>query len=156
MPNVDGMGRVPESTVEHLLHWIACERDAAWAAKLAVLRTRDFQEIAHFGACVREHERHADELAQLVRAIDRYREIPAEPAFVTRDAFVVGDLAEGDGVLQAVAGLERARIARYELRARRYSVLDALLERHLQDARTRLSALDKLRVVHRPHREAAA
>jgi len=150
------MDRVPEPTVEDLLHWIACERDAQWAAKLAVLRTRDFQELAHLGACVREHERHADELAQLVRAVDRHCEIPTEPAFVTRDAFVVGDLAEGQGVLQALAGLERARIARYELRERRYSVLDALLERHLQDARSRLSALEKIQVARRAPREAAA
>jgi hypothetical protein len=150
------MDRVPEPTVEDLLHWIACERDAEWAAKLAVLRTRDFQEIAHLGACVREHARHAEELAQLVRAVDRYREVPTEPTFVTRDAFVVGDLAEGQGVLLALAGLEGARIARYELRERRYSVLDALLERHLQDARSRLGAVEKLRVAHGAPREAAA
>jgi hypothetical protein len=150
------MDRVPESTIEELLQWIAYERDAAWAAKLSVLRARDFQDIAHFGGCVREHERHADELAQLARAIDRHREIPTEPTFVTRDAFVVGALDDGRAVLHAVAGLERARIARYELRQRSYSVLDALLERHLQDAHARLNALEKLDVAQRGAREAAA
>ena len=147
---------MPEPTVEDLLYWIACERDAAWAAKLSVLRVRGFQEIAHFGACVREHERHADELAQLVRAVDRQCEIPTEPPFVTRDAFVVGDIDDGRAVLHAMAGLERARIARYMERRRGYSVLDALLERHLSDARARLSALEQLRAAHRVPREAAA
>jgi len=150
------MDRVPESTVDELLQWIAYERDAAWAAKLSVLRVRGFREIAHFGACVREHERHAEELAQLVRAVDRRREIPTEPAFVTRDAFVVGDLDDGRAVLHAMAGLEHARIARYEERRRGYSVLDALLERHLHDARARLSSLEELRAAHRVPREAAA
>jgi hypothetical protein len=64
---------VPESAVDELLRRIAYERDAAWAAKHAVLRVSGMKEIAHFGACVREHARHAEELAQLVRAVDRRR-----------------------------------------------------------------------------------
>ena len=150
------MDRVPESTVDELLQWIAYERDAAWAAKLAVLRASGLRDIAHFGVCVREHERHAEELAQLVRAVDRRRAIPTEPVFVTRDPFVVGDLDDGRAVLRAVADLERARIARYEERRRGYSVLDALLERHLHDARARLSSLEDLRAAGGAPREAAA
>ncbi len=142
------MDGLPGCTVDELLQWIGYERDAAWAAKLAVLRVGGRDDIAHFGACVCEHERHAEELTQLVRAVDREREIPDEPPFVTRDAFVVGDLDEGGPVLDAMARLEGARIARYELRRRDASVLDALLERHLHDARARLAALLKRREAH--------
>jgi hypothetical protein len=143
------MDRVPEGSLRELLQWVAYERDAAWAAKLAVLRARDLDEVAYFGACVREHERHAEELTQLVRAVDRGREVSSDPPFVTRDALDVGDVDAGHGVLAAVARLEHARVARYEQRTRSASVIDALLERHLQDARARLCALRDLCAAHR-------
>jgi hypothetical protein len=150
------MDRVPESPVDELERWIAYERDAEWAAKLAVLRARDLDEIAYFGACVREHARHADELTQLVKAIDPKREVSKEPTFVTRDAWVVGDVGEGHAILGVAAKLELGRIARYGQRARGYSVLDALLERHLQDARARLAALSDLSAAHHVPRVVAA
>jgi hypothetical protein len=71
------MDRVPESpaTTAELLRWIAYERDAAWTAKLAILRARRREDIAHFGACLREHDRHAGELALLARLTDPAAEV---------------------------------------------------------------------------------
>jgi hypothetical protein len=150
--------------VGELLRWVAYERDAAWAARLAVLRVGRLEDIAHFGACLREHDRHAEELAQLVRATSPRQEIPDGPCFVVRDAFVVGAL-DGDGdVLSAMKALEEERIARYERRPRGdggspRTMLDALLERHLVEARSRRDALERrcrARVPARPAPEAAA
>lgn len=59
---------MPDSAAFDLDLWIACERDAVWTAKLAILRARRREDIAHFGACLREHERHAGELELLARA----------------------------------------------------------------------------------------
>jgi hypothetical protein len=155
------MSHVPESTVGELLQWIACERDAAWAAKLAILRARALEDISYFGACLREHDRHAEELAQLVRAASPRQEIPQGPCFVVRDALVVGALEREDAVLDAMKGLEEERIERYERRLRcgdraPLTLLDALLERHLTDARSRRDALQRRRNTREPAREAAA
>jgi hypothetical protein len=144
------MDQVPESSVDELLAWIAAERDAAWTAKLAILRMRTREDIALFGAHLREHERHAQELAQLVYAAEPRRRVPTEPGFVTRDAHVVGALDRDDAVIDAMTGIEAARVARYEHRSRQArrdrtvpaSLVDALLERHLGDARSRLADLD--------------
>ncbi len=151
MPNVSRVERVPDSPATVDLHqWIACERDAAWTAKLAILRARRREDIAHFGACLREHERHMDELATLARLVDPAHEPPTEPAFVTRDPFVVGAIEDGAALLDAMERLESVRIARYELRrratdARPGALLDGILERHLGDARARLTSLHRLR-----------
>jgi hypothetical protein len=146
------MDRVPESsaTIE-LLAWIACERDAAWAAKLAILRAPRCEDIAHFGSCVREHERHADELALIARVTSPGVDLPTGPTFVTRDAFVVGAIEAGDDALfEAMERLEAMRIDRYAQRRRGDpgvpgTIVDALLERHLADARARTLALRQLR-----------
>jgi hypothetical protein len=137
---------MPESSIAELLRWIAFERDAAWAAKLAILRMQTRDDIALFGGFLREHDRHAEELAQLVRAADPRRDIPDEPAFVTREALVIGALDRDEAVIAAMRAIEGARIARYERRERRTegepaSLMDALLERHRLDAQARLVAL---------------
>jgi hypothetical protein len=145
------MEHVPESFVDELVHWIAAERDAAWAAKLAILRMRTREDIALFGAHLREHERHADELAHLVRAAEPRRDVPREPTFVTRDALVVGALDRDHAVMAAMRDVEATRIARYEERPRRAksesnepaSIADALLDRHLADARARFATLEQ-------------
>jgi hypothetical protein len=109
------MDRVPESSAwAELLRWIAYERDAAWTAKLAILRARRREDIAHFGACLREHDRHADELSQLVRVTDPAVEAPTEPCFVTAGS--------GTGVAKPPPDDEpnaRASSGRGEQRARR-------------------------------------
>jgi hypothetical protein len=159
------MDHVPESFVDELVHWIAAERDAAWAAKLAILRMQTREDIALFGAHLREHDRHADELAQLVRAVEPRRDIPREPSFVTRDALVVGALDRDQAVIEAMLGIEASRIARYEQRPRHASrdgsgaasIVDALMDRHLADAKARLVALDSRTRSQAPiRREAAA
>ncbi len=144
------MVRVPERSIDELLLWIAYERDAAWATKLAILRAKTREDIALLGAHLREHERHADELAQVVRAAEPRRTIPDEPSFVTRDAHVIGALDGDEPVLAAMMELEAMRVARGERRAGRAtnghgSMVDALLERHLADARARLAALRRRR-----------
>jgi hypothetical protein len=160
---------VPESFIGELVQWISAERDAAWAAKLAILRVRTREDIALFGAHLREHDRHADELAHLVRRAEPRHDIPREPSFVTSDALVVGALDRDHEVIEAMKNIEATRIARYERRPRlaktvghdceRASVVDALLEQHLADARARLEALEQRSRV-APHasvrREAAA
>lgn len=144
------MDRVPESAAAaELLRWIAYERDAAWTAKLAIVRARRREDIAHFGACLGEHDRHAAELSQLVRAHHPTAEPPTEPCFVTGDAHVVGAIADDRALLEAMDRLESARIRRYERRRRSAAgqprtLLDGLLERHLLEARARRAALRRL------------
>jgi hypothetical protein len=129
-----------------LLRWVAYERDAAWSAKLAILRARRREDIAHFGGCLREHDRHATELAMLARLVDPEAEVPAEPCFVTSEPSVVGAIADGGALVEAMDRLEAGRIERYEQRRRANdgqpgTLLDKLLERHLADARARLASL---------------
>lgn len=149
------MDRVPESpATAELLRWIAYERDAAWTAKLSILRARRREDIAHFGACLREHDRHTDELALLTRLTDPAVEAPTEPCFVTSEASVVGAIDDGRVLLEAVDRLEAVRIDRYEQRRRGgagqpATVLDGLLDRHLADARARLASLRRLREARR-------
>jgi hypothetical protein len=129
------------------------------------MQTRE--DIALFGAHLREHDRHADELAQLVRSAEPRRDIPREPSFVTRDALVVGALDRDQAVIEAMRDIEATRIARYEQRPRLAkngshepaSIVDALLDRHLADARGRLAALEQrsgARSQNSTRREAAA
>jgi hypothetical protein len=145
------MDRVPESpATAELLGWIAYERDAAWTAKLAILRARRREDIAYFGACLREHDRHADELSLLVRLMDPAAEVPTEPCFVTVEPFVVGAIDDGRALVDAMDRLEALRIERYERRPRAGAgqsgtLLDGLLERHLADTRSRLSTLRRAR-----------
>ena len=115
-----------------LEYWLDCERDAAYTAKLAILRLEGLDDIAQLGVWLREHERHADELHALGGARGS---APRDPAFVTRDAHVIGAL--GNDVLAALARLEVMRVERYEARARTQSQLDGVLERHLRAARAR-------------------
>jgi hypothetical protein len=151
---VNAMAHVPEPGITaELLCWIAYERDAAWTAKLAILRARRIEDIAHFGACLREHDRHASELAQLVRASSPRVAIPVEPTFVTNEPDVIGAIDDGQALIDAMERLERARIERYaEGRpglAEGTALLDRLLERHQGDARVRLAALRQLRETRR-------
>jgi hypothetical protein len=148
------MQRVPDSWTNGLSgeisRWIAFERDAAWAAKLAILRLARCDDIERFGACLREHDRHADELGQLLRATDRASEAPSEPCFVSRDAHAIGAAEDAGDVLDAMRALETERIRRYETRPARvddepHRLLDALLERHAVDARSRLTWLEDRR-----------
>src|SRR5579883_2905945 len=143
------MQRVPEPSpqiggnpvVSELISWIAHERDAEWVAKLAVLRAHELEDIAYLGASVREHQRHAEELAQLLRATRARVPIPDGAVFLTRDPHVIGALSEPDAVLRALRDLEGARIVRYEERRRGGAdprhLLDVLLDRHLAAARVR-------------------
>jgi hypothetical protein len=147
------MQNAPEPEQQYigeLVDHVARERDAAWAAKLAILRVRRLEDIAFLGACLREHERHAEEIAQLARAAGANGAIPREACFVTRDPHIVGAIADADAVIDTMRGLEHARIERYEQQRRSTDgemrrTLDALLERHLLDARARLRALEALR-----------
>jgi hypothetical protein len=145
------MGHVPESpAAAELLQWVAYERDAAWTAKLAILRARRIEDIAHFGACLREHDRHADELAQLARLTSPGCEAPVEPTFVTKEPFIVGAIDAERALVDAMERLERMRIDRYEQRSRGgvgqpATLADGLLERHQADARARLASLQRLR-----------
>jgi hypothetical protein len=141
------MDRVAESSAPaELLRWIAYERDAAWTAKLAIVRARRREDIAHFGACLREHDRHTEELGKLLRATSPALEIPTEPSFVTRDAFVVGAVDDPATLLEAIDSLEAGRIERYEQRRGRTpgARLDEILDRHLADARARRASLRRL------------
>jgi hypothetical protein len=145
------MEHVPESFVDQLVRWIAAERDAAWTAKLAILRMQTREDIALFGAHLREHDRHADELGHLVRMVEPMRDVPREPSFVTRDAFVIGALDRAHAVIEAMRGIEATRIERYEQRpphsnsgcVATASIVDGVLDRHLADARARLAALEQ-------------
>ena len=126
--------------VEDVSKWLACERDAAWTAKLVILRVERLDDIRHFGDCLRDHERHIDELAGLTRI--RGAEL-REPSFVTREPHVIGALVESTSVLAAMGALEVARVVRYRshdatLRAETRSALDRLLARHRIDAEARL------------------
>jgi hypothetical protein len=142
------MEKVPESAgaAFELSQWIGYERDAAWATKLAILRLDRREDIELFGAFLAEHERHATELAQLLRATDPRSEIPDEPPFITRDPHVIGGLLDSETVIAATRVLEASRMARYNARPRRpddgpHRVLDAVLERHAVDARLRFARL---------------
>jgi hypothetical protein len=145
------MDHGPDSPAKsHIVQWIEYERDAAWTAKLAILRASRCEDIAHFGECLREHERHADELAVLARMADRTAQIPTEPTFVTGDPFVVGAIEGGRALLEAMERLEVVRIERYACRSpagadQPASMLNGLLDRHLADARARLGRLRRLR-----------
>ena len=149
------MDRVPESlAAAELLQWIAYERDAAWTAKLAILGARRREDIAHFGACLREHERHTGELTLLARNTDPALKVPAEPSFVTAEPFVIGAIDDGVSLVDAMDRLEAGRIERYQQRRRGSenqpaTLFDGLLERHLVDACARLSSLRRLRASRR-------
>jgi hypothetical protein len=156
MSNVWPMDRVPESpaTTTELLRWIAYERDAAWTARLAILRAHRREDIAHFGACLREHDRHTGELALLARLADPAAPVPTDPCFVTAEPFVVGAIDDPEALVEAMGRLEAGRIERYGQRPRGGdgdpgSLLDRLLERHLADARARLASLRGLREARR-------
>jgi len=145
------MDHGPESPdVTKILHWIAYERDAAWTAKLAILRASSREDVRHFGACLREHDRHADELTALARATDRGVELPKEACFVTGDPFVVSAIDNGAALVDAREHLEAVRIDRYISRRptvtdEPLSMLDGLLDRHLADTRARLDRFRGLR-----------
>jgi hypothetical protein len=145
---VPAMEKVPESAtaVHELLQWIGYARDAAWATKLAILRLAHREDIERFGSFLAEHDRHATELGQLLRAAAPGSEVPGEPPFITRDPHVIGALSDADTVIAASSALEISRIARYDARPRHpdhepHRVLDAVLERHAVDARLRLAWL---------------
>lgn len=143
------MGRCPpgfETAASESLHWIRLECDAAWASKLAILRVDRREDIFHFGTCLREHEMHAAELRQLLRAVDPDREAPQDPPFVARDAYVIGALDGAEAVIAAMHAIEASRIHCYDRRTGRgqdepHRTLDALLARHAADARQRLAWL---------------
>jgi hypothetical protein len=151
VPTLQAMDHVPESSATtDILRWLAYERDAAWAAKLAILRAASCADIRHFGACLHEHNRHAEELGALARAADGRIRIPAEPSFITSDPCVVGAIDDGRALLHAMERLEAVRIDRYVGRCRAgadqlASMLHGLLDRHLADARARLDRLRGLR-----------
>jgi hypothetical protein len=149
------MPTVPESLADEIARWIAHERDAAYAAKLAILRLERCEDIAHFGRVLGEHERHADELGGLLRATRPDARPSREPSFATREAHVIGALRDGERILAEMAKIESTRIARYRDRPRRkddepHRMLDAVLERHLGDARARVAWLEKRRAASRP------
>lgn len=156
------MERVPESAASlELLQWIGYERDAAWAAKLAILRLDRREDIDRFGAFLAEHDRHAVEISQLLHAADPRCDVPDEPPFITRDPHVIGGLVEPDSVIAAMSALEASRIARYDARPLRshdepHRMLDAVLERHAVDARLRLAWLTDRRSSRSLARGAAA
>jgi hypothetical protein len=141
----------PESlSSTNLLRWVAYERDAAWTARLAILRASRCEEIRHFGDCLREHNRHAEELVALARLADRTASVPKEASFITGDPFVVGAIDDACALLDAMERLEAARIDRYVRRCGPYAdqpaaMLQGLLTRHLADARSRLARLRGLR-----------
>jgi hypothetical protein len=146
-----GMHRPPESSGNtETLRWLDYEHDAAWTAKLAILGARRREDIAHFGVCLREHDRHAGDLAALVRARNPNFDAPAEPAFLTNDASVVASIHEESALLDAMDRIESARIERYDHRRRGEDArLEALLDVHHADTRVRLAALRRLRDVRR-------
>jgi hypothetical protein len=146
------MDHVPESTrSSEIIQWIAFERDAEWASKIAILRAKPFDAIAHFGRCRQEHERHAEELAELAKELVPNEDIPTRPQFLTRDALVVGALEDEATLIDTMERLEWTRIGRYEKRRCRRAAgaqpapLDGLLERHLNDTRDRLASLRRLK-----------
>ena len=145
------MDHGPEShTGSNLLRWVAYERDAAAAAKLAILRASGCESIRHFGACLREHDRHAAELAVWAGAHGHPSSPRAEARFVTTEPLAIGDVDGGQALLDAMDRLETGRIDRYlARRAARAgepaSTFDALLDRHLADAYARLARLRDLR-----------
>ncbi|HEX8795266.1 MAG TPA: hypothetical protein VF765_30165 [Polyangiaceae bacterium] len=152
---------LPRLRQRDFLRWLGYERDAAWATKLAILRLDRLEDIERFGAFLTEHQDHAAELALLLRATDPRCEIPDEPPFITRDAHVIGGIVDPDKVIAATRTLEVSRIARYEERPRRgrdepHRVLDAVLERHVADARLRLAWLTGQRSSTFPAASAAA
>jgi hypothetical protein len=138
---------MPESsaTVE-ALRWLAYDRDAAWTAKLAILGAPCREDIAHFGMCLREHDRHADELAALVHVTSPHADIPTEPTFLTADASLVAAIRERNVLLDAFDRIEVGRVERYGRRRRGGDArLEALLDVHLTETRVRLATLRRLR-----------
>ncbi len=136
----------PDSEVAEIRRWIGYERDAGWTARLAVLRLEQRDDIARLGSHVCEHDRHAEELGQLLQAADPRWPVAREPPFLTGEAHVIGALARPDAVLDALAAIEGERVARYERERSRGKdglrrLLDALLERHELDACKRLAWL---------------
>jgi hypothetical protein len=136
------------TVADEATHWIALERDAAWTAKLAIVRLNDLDDLQHFGECRREHERHIEELAHCVSAVRVTLETAAleEPSFVTREPHIVGGIVDGEAVLEAMEAIETARIARYQQDCdpRLEPALDrlrAVLARHSADAHARLNWL---------------
>jgi hypothetical protein len=129
--------------------WLARERDAAWTAKLAILRVERLDDIQHFGECLREHQRHVWELAGWARTGELARDSASllKPSFITRDPHAIGALAESSTVLAAMESIEVARVAHYRSRdAATPAALDRVLGRHLIDAHARLKWLrDRLR-----------
>jgi hypothetical protein len=129
--------------------WLARERDAAWTAKLVILRVERLDDIRHFGECLREHQRHIWELAGWARTGKLARDSASllEPSFVTREPHAIGALAESGAVLAAMESIEIARVAHYRSRdAAIPAALDRVLMRHLTDAHARLKWLrDRLR-----------
>jgi hypothetical protein len=124
--------------------WLAREQDAAWTAKLVILRVERLDDIRHFGECLGEHERHIGELAACARTGKFARESSSllEPSFVTREPLAIGALAESSAVLAAMESIEIARVARYRSRdAAMPTALDRMLAQHLTDARARLNWL---------------
>jgi hypothetical protein len=145
------MDHGPQSTSStDFLRWIAYERDAAFSAKLAILRASRCEDIRYFGECLREHTRHVEELTALGRISVRAMDAPAQARFATTEPFLVGAVADGRTLFDAMERLEGDRIERYVDRHRAgadqaTSMLDGLLDRHLGEARARLARLRALR-----------
>lgn len=136
------MNDVPEPGTlarEEVESWVARERDAAWSAKLVILRLTEAGEIAMAGQFLAEHVRHIDELYALSH------ELPSaldEPAFVTREPSLIGAVVQGGPVLDVLERIEKARIAAYESHlAAVPRELRQVLGQHCNDARARLHAL---------------
>jgi hypothetical protein len=145
------MDHGPESLIRTSLScWIAYERDAVWTAKLAILRATRADDIRHFGACLDEHNRHAEELTALARVADRSVDVPKDASFLTQDPFIVGAIDSGGDLVGAMERVEAQRIDRYLSRPpatpeQPATMLNGLLDRHLADARERVSRLRELR-----------
>jgi hypothetical protein len=159
------MNHVPEGQetrlVQELIRWIELEADAAYATKLAILRADRADDISKLGEWLGQHDRHADELSQLVRAVAPGRDVGREPRFVTRDALVIGALSDDESVLRALFALETARERRYAERRRAPAaepspLVEALLERHAAESRDRLAWLRGRLNAHAVARHAAA
>jgi hypothetical protein len=124
--------------------WLDAERDAAWTAKLVILRVERLDDIDHFGECLREHERHVQDLADWMLA-EGARIDPGvlrEPSFATQEPHLIGALADGTAVLAAMEAIETARLVRYPRRGAAACAarceLDRLLAQHRMDAQVRL------------------
>ena len=105
-------------SVDRATTWLDRERDAAWTAKLAILRLERVADILHLGACLRGHESHIAELAEVARTQGLSPDSGSlrEPSFVTGEPHVIGALIESGAVLAALESIETARVARYPSR----------------------------------------